>query len=229
MDEPGSTSNDRAKTLDRGIRVLKLLAVADESLSVAAIAAELGLHRQVVYRLLGSLEEHGLAQKASTGRYRLGFGAVTLAGAWMPRLEESLRPVLRDLAEACSATAFLMAEEAEDAVALLVVEPVNTQFHLSFRAGSRHPLTRGAGGVAILAGHPQSPDDPPEVRAARTAGIAISKEQVTSGTLGVAAPVRLHSGLGSIASIGVIAVLGGADVDRLAREVRAAARRVHGG
>jgi DNA-binding IclR family transcriptional regulator len=227
MDGTSSTSNDRAMTLDRGIRVLKLLAASEEGLSVAAIASELGLHRQVVYRLLGTLEEHGLAQKASTGRYRLGFGTVALAGAWMPRLDESLRPLLRELAEACSATAFLMAEEAEDAVALLVVEPVNTQFHLSFRPGSRHALTRGAGGVAILAGHPESPDDPPEVRAARVAGVAISKEQVTPGTLGVAAPVRLHPGALPTASIGVIAVLGGADVDLLAHEVRATARRAH--
>ncbi|WP_226358420.1 IclR family transcriptional regulator [Pseudonocardia sp. ICBG601] len=181
MSESGSTNNDRAKTLDRGIRVLKLLAGADEGLSVAAIATELGLHRQVVYRLLGTLEEHRLAEKANTGRYRLGFGTVALASAWMPHLEESLRPLLRELAEACSATAFLMVEEADDAVALLVVEPVNTQFHLSFRAGSRHALTRGAGGVAILAGHPESPDDSSEVRAARAAGVAISKEQVTRG------------------------------------------------
>jgi DNA-binding IclR family transcriptional regulator len=218
------TSNDRALTLDRGLQVLKLLAAESEDRSAGAIATHLGLHRQAVYRLLGTLEDHGLAVRAESGRYRLGFAAVALAGAWMPRLEGSLRPVLRDLAEKCSATAFLMAQEHEEAVALLVVEPTHTTFHLSFRPGSRHPLNQGAGGVAILAGRPDAADDPVEVRAARAAGVAVSREQVTPGALGVAAPVRLHPGAPAAASIGVISMLEGADVEALTAEV---ARAVH--
>ena len=222
-----STANDKAPTHARGLRGLQLLAASDEDLPVSAMAAQLGLHRQVVYRLLGTLEDHGLALKAGSGRYRLGLATVALAGAWMPRLEESLRPLLRDLAETCAATSFLMVQEADEAVALLVVEPTHTTFHIFFRPGSRHRLDRGAGGVAILAGQPAVPDEAAEVRQARASGVAVSREQVTSGALGVAAPVRLHSAAASVASIGVIAMLGSADADALAKEVAATARRVH--
>jgi DNA-binding IclR family transcriptional regulator len=108
-----------------------------------------------------------------------------------------------------------------------VVEPTQTTFHLSFRPGSRHRLNRGARGIAILAGHPETSEDAVEVRQARTSGVAISKEQVTPGALGVAAPVRGHPAAASAASVGVIAMLVGADVDALAKEVLSAAQRVH--
>ncbi|GAA1236073.1 helix-turn-helix domain-containing protein [Prauserella halophila] len=226
MTGAGSTVNDKAQTLDRGLRLLQLLAASDEDLPVNAIATQLGLHRQIVYRLLGTLEDHGLALKAETGRYRLGLATVALAGAWLPRLEESLRPLLSELAESCAATAFLMVREADEAVALLVVEPTHTTFHLSFRPGSRHPLDTGAGGVAILAGSSAAENEAVEVHEARERGVAISRDQVTPGALGVAAPVRLHPGAASAASIGVVSMVENADVDTLAKEVAAAARRV---
>jgi DNA-binding IclR family transcriptional regulator len=221
------TVNDRALTLDRGLRVLGFLAASERDVSVAEIANELSLHRQAIYRLLGTLEDHGLAMKSAPGRYRLGFATVNLVGAWLPRLEAAVRPLLMALAEQCSATAVFAGSEGADAVALIVAEPTHTGFHIAYRPGARHPLTRGAVGVAILAGRSPEAGESPDVTAARPLGVAITRGQVTPGAIGVAAPVHLWShSTAADASVGVIAMADGADQERLSHHVLTTARQV---
>ena len=64
---PGETS----QTLDRGLRVLELLADSPAGRTVADLAAELDVGRAVVYRLVATLEEHRLASRDADGRVRL--------------------------------------------------------------------------------------------------------------------------------------------------------------
>jgi DNA-binding IclR family transcriptional regulator len=117
-------------------------------------------------------------------------------------------PGLRRLAEHVGATAHLTVAEGGEAVALLVVEPSWTQFHVAYRAGSRHPLDRGAAGRAIIAGRQGS------------AGHVVSEGELQPGAHGVAAPVIGVEGLE--ASVGVVA-LSPLDVDQVGPLVVAAA------
>ncbi|MGF0313341.1 IclR family transcriptional regulator [Rhodococcus sp. IEGM1428] len=220
------TPNDRSLTLDRGLKVVKYLAAQSDTVSVSEISGNLGLHRQAVYRLLGTLEEHGLAVKAASGGYRLGLAAVSLAGSWIPRLEGAVRPALRMLADTCAATAFFTVREGEEYVALQVVEPTTTDFHIAYRPGTRTPLHRGAGGTAILAGRPARDGESDTVRLARRDGVAVSYGQVTAGAVGVAAPIALWRPDSPEASVGVFNVEAGADVDLMKAEVGRAARSI---
>ena len=79
-------------------------------------------------------------------------GVLHLARRAQPLLAEGALPALRRLAEQAGATAHLTVVEGGEAVALAVVEPSWTTFHVAYRTGSRHPLERGAAGRAILAG-----------------------------------------------------------------------------
>ena len=58
--------------------------------------------------------------------------------------------MLRRLAEQVGCTAHLTVAEGDEALALAVIEPSWTDFHVSYRVGARHPLNRGAAGKAIL-------------------------------------------------------------------------------
>ena len=53
---------------------------------------------------------------------------------------------------------------------MAVVEPSWTDFHVSYRVGSRHPLHQGAAGKAILLGRDAAPDHAVEVTDGRAAG-----------------------------------------------------------
>ena len=185
---PGET----AQTLDRGLRLLHLVADAPGGLTVTEAAARLGVGRAVVYRLVGALTAHGMVRRDATGRLRLGAGVLHLARRAQPLLAEAVLPALRRLAERAGATAHLTVVEGGEGVALAVVEPSWTSFHVAYRTGSRHPLERGAAGQAILAGR------------AGTAGTVSTAGELEPGAYGVAAPVLGVAGLE--ASVGVVAL-----------------------
>ncbi len=185
---------ETSQTLDRGIRVLTALAAAPQGLSVTALAATLGINRTVVYRLVSTLELHALVRRDSHGRLHVGLGILHLAAAVQPVLRDVAIPVLRQLAERVGCTAHLTVADGDEALALAVIEPSWTDFHVSYRVGARHPLSRGAAGKAILAlreGH-----GPPYVA---TAG------ELEAGARGLAAPVRGVAGLE--ASVGVVTLV----------------------
>src|SRR5688500_2061989 len=114
---------------------------------------------------------------------RLGAGVLQLARRAQPLIAEAARPALRRLAEDVGATAHLTVAEGVEAVALVVVEPSWTAFHVAYRSGTRHPIERGAAGRAILAGRRG------EHGAVATAG------ELQPGAFGVAAPVLGVEGL----------------------------------
>ncbi|MBM9508822.1 IclR family transcriptional regulator [Actinacidiphila acididurans] len=143
---------ETSQTLDRGLRVLKLLADTDHGLTVTELAAKLGVNRTVVYRLLATLEQHSLVRRDLGGRARVGLGVLGLAHQVHPLLREAALPALRSLAEDIGATAHLTLVDGSEALAVAVVEPTWTDYHVAYRTGFRHPLDRGAAGRAILAG-----------------------------------------------------------------------------
>lgn len=190
--EPSTVRPQTAQTLDRGLRLLHLVAESPAGLSVTELAARLGVGRTVVYRLASTLVEHGMVRRDAEGRLRPGIGVLRLARLAQPLIADAAAPALRRLAEQVGATAHLTIADRTEAVALTVVEPSWTQFHVAYRAGSRHPIERGAAGRAILAG-----------RRGAAQWVASSGE-LQSGAYGVAAPVIGVPDLD--ASVGVVAL-----------------------
>jgi DNA-binding IclR family transcriptional regulator len=142
---------ETSQTLDRGVRVLKLLADAERGLTVTELAARLEVNRTVVYRLLATLEQHGLVRRDVGGRARVGLGVLRLSHRVHPLLREAALPALRSLAEDLGATAHLTLVDGNEALVVAVVEPSWTDFHVAYRTGVRHALTENAAGRAILA------------------------------------------------------------------------------
>jgi DNA-binding IclR family transcriptional regulator len=183
---------ETAQTLDRGLRLLHVVAETAAGVTVTEAAARLGVGRAVIYRLAATLAAHGMVRRDASGRLRLGAGVLHLANRAQPLIAEAARPALRRLAEQVGATAHLTIAEGNEAVALVVVEPSWTSFHVAYRSGSRHPLDRGAAGRAILAGR----------RGER--GCQSSSGELQPGAYGMAAPILGVDGLE--ASVGVVAL-----------------------
>ncbi len=185
---------ETAQTLDRGIRILRLLGAAPHGLSVAELATEIGVGRAVVYRLVATLERHSLVRRDADGRIRLWLGLLDLAHDVQPHLRDIAYPPLRALAEDVGATAHLTVADGGEGLALAVAEPSWTDLHVAYRVGSRHPLGQGAAGRAILLAR-----DP-----AATERYAATVGELQDGAYGVAAPIRGVPGLQ--ASVGVVAL-----------------------
>jgi DNA-binding IclR family transcriptional regulator len=176
-------------TLERGLRVLRVLADHPEGLSVAELAAELDTHRAGIYRLVGPLAEQRLVVRGAGGRFALGLGLVELAGAVRSRLQEVAARELRVLADELGATTALTIRDGDEAVAAVVVQPAGTALHVAYRPGLRHPVDRAAPGVAILAGSPPRKGERSEVCVARKRGWSVTTGELLPGATGVAAPI----------------------------------------
>jgi DNA-binding IclR family transcriptional regulator len=191
---------------------------------VRELAAELGVHRAVVYRLVATLELHGLVRRDGDGRHRLGTGVLSLARGVEADVQGAALPVLTRLAEELAATATLTVADGDEAVALLVVEPTRAPMHVAYRPGRRHPLRLGATGKAILAGRPAVAGEPEEVALARERGYATSTGEIQPGAVGIAAPVVVAGR--ADASVGAVSL---APFDgRAAARVRSAAQAIAG-
>lgn len=190
-------------TLERGLRVLRVLAAHPEGLSVSNLATELGTHRAGVYRLLGPLAVQRLVVRDATGLHTLDVGLIELASAVRPRLQAVATPVLQRLADELGATTALTVRDREEAVVLNVLEPRNTDMHIAYRAGLRHALDQAASGIAILAAEPEQAGERTAVRDARRRGWAQSTGELIPGATGVAAPLRasgsdLHASISAV-------------------------------
>lgn len=176
------------------------------------LATALEVNRTVVYRLVATLEAHALVRRDRAGRLHVGLGVLHLGAGLQPQLRTAAAPVLRTLADATGCTAHLTVADGEEAMALAVVEPTWTDFHVAYRVGSRHRLTLGAAGRAILLG-----------RRGRAGDYAVTTGELQPGAKGLAAP--LAGVVGIEASVGIV-TLGPLDVERLAPEVTRAAREL---
>lgn len=209
--QPTRHGVETAQTLDRGLRLLALVAERPEGVSVSVAAELLGVGRTVVYRLAATLAQHGLLHREGSGPLRLGIGILALARHAQPLLARAALPVLRGLAEELGVTAHLTVEDGGEALALLVVEPSWTTMHVAYRTGSRHPLESAAGGQAILSGRR---DD---------AHWTVSTGGFQPGAHGIAAPVLGIEGLA--ASVGVVSFTS-LDAETTGPRLQEAARNV---
>ena len=205
---------ETSQTLDRGLHVLEVLAATPHGLSVTALAERVGVNRTVVYRLVTTLEGHGLARRDDAGLVHVGLRVLALAHGLQPVLRELAAPVLRGLAEQLGMTAHLTVADGGEALAIAVVEPSWTDFHVGYRVGSRHPLGQGAAGRAILLGREEG-----------RSGYVETAGELQPGARGVAAPVLDVEGLE--ASVGIV-TLGELDTAAVGPQVLEAARALAG-
>ncbi|UNK69986.1 helix-turn-helix domain-containing protein [Microbacterium sp. H1-D42] len=185
-----------SQTLSRGIRILEIL--ADGPLSIDDVAARLEVHRSIAYRLLRTLEDHRLVARDSAGRVSLGPRMAALAAGVAHDLQAEALPELTAVANELGMTCFLAVLDGDECITLTSVEPRHAVANVAQRPGTRHPITVGAPGKAILTQlrDTQWPavDEAlrAEVAAAGERGYAISHDEVIPNLRSVAVPLVLR-------------------------------------
>jgi DNA-binding IclR family transcriptional regulator len=210
-----------SQTLDRGLACLDFIAGSDRSVSVDATASALGLHRSIVYRLLRTLEGRHLIERNADGDYSPGPYLAVLSRGVRRSLRAAAAPVLAKLAEDLKMTAFLVVADRDEAVTVDSVEPTSFDAHIAYRPGTRHPIDRGAPGLALLAGRPAVAGERSEIGRAREVGWAQSEAEVIPGMASIAVPIADQ------AAIAVLWLAGNpVSAQRVADRVMAAAEEV---
>lgn len=205
---------ETSQTVDRALVLLEVLA-EHGPLTSAGLARRTGLNRTVVTRLLATLERRGYVRRGPDGHV-LGAALAVLGSRAEAGVRDRARPALEALADRFGETAVLAVAEGGEAVAVDQVLGRAHPLRVEYRPGLRHPLTRGAHGRAILAfADPAVRDaalaaDPDPDRLAallgdtRARGWAYSRDELQSGTSGLAVPLFDARGR-AVASLGIVA------------------------
>lgn len=152
----GTESKPVEGAVPRAFAVLELLAQQEAPVRLSAIAAELGMQKSTVHRILSTLTALGYVEQiVSTGCYQatlrlweLGSGIIT-----HHRVKQAATAYLQQLHQATRETVSLTILSGDDVLYLdKIVSPRPIRF--TSRVGSRIPAMFTAGGKAMLAYEP---------------------------------------------------------------------------
>lgn len=224
-------STPASQTLSRGIRILEILAESTGALTIDEIADRLGVHRSIAYRLLRTLEDHGLVVRDSAGRLALGARMAALAAGVAHDLQAEALPELTAIANELGMTCFLAVLDRDETITLASVEPRHAVASVAQRPGARHPATVGAPSKAMLSAMPAS-DWPAgvterlrsDVAEAARAGYATSHDEVIPTVQAVAVPLLLRGR--RPAAIAVVHVAAPEDPAAIAERLRRSAETI---
>lgn len=215
------TEKDRylSNSLIRGLDILKMFDPAHPTLSLAEIAAKMGVSRTVPFRFLYTLQHLGyLIQDETTKRYQLTPKVMELGFAFLNTLQlpELARPYLEKLRDQTGASAHIGILDGNEVVYIARAATTTNFSTLNVMIGSRLPAHATSMGKVLLANLPEDKleallatvslqpftsqtktmlqDLHSELEAIRRAGYAISKEEFEIGICSVAVPIFDRAG-----------------------------------
>ncbi len=141
------------QSVDRALALLGVLADRRSWCSLTDLAESLDVHKSTAFRLLSTLQVHGLVeQDPATSQYRLGFGVLRLAGAltWRPDVMRYANPVCERLSTETDETVNVAVLEDFEAVNIAQFIPGSTVVSQNW-LGRRTPLHCTSTGKVFLA------------------------------------------------------------------------------
>ncbi len=205
--------------VDRAIRILSLLKNERQEMTVAEISEATGWHKSSTYKLLSTLDHHGLvARDHLTKRYSLGlalmeYGRAVLNGFDIQHVAGPFLKVLAQYTGESVAVAILRGTK----MTLVAVEESVEPVRLSLAVGMTTSATATAHGKAVLAYLPEGSlkrilrtegipgsgkgaiANPQlymaDLEATRKRGYAVDYEGFQLGTVGISAPVFAAQGI----------------------------------
>lgn len=207
-----------APALERGLKLLLVLARAREPMSLSELSAAVGVSRSTVYSLLSTLQEYGFVEKEPRFKqYRLGLTTFELGSAYLGGVDlvRAFDEVAKGLAQLCEETVKLAVLDGRDVVYLGRQQGSHHSVQLVARVGSRMPAHATAVGKLLLAemdeaeldrlyeGYTLEPLAPNTItdmaalkarlQTIRREGVAYDEAESSPGVHCVAAPIYNHS------------------------------------
>lgn len=145
-------------------RMMDLLAVLEHrpGASITALKAELGLPRTTVYRILNTLQAHGMVRRDGDGAYWLGRRILSLATQVVEEGDVSIaavaQPFLDRIATDLGNSAKVSILDAEGVLVIAVAQG-KRDYALTVTVGQRMPIHAGAAGKLLFAYAPRQQQD----------------------------------------------------------------------
>jgi DNA-binding IclR family transcriptional regulator len=139
------------KSILKAIDVLRIFSADEPRLTLMEITKRLGMPKGTVHSILSTLLSGGFVEKTDDGRYALGTAIIPLTQAVRINVElrDRAAPLLRELADTCRESAYLVALDGDYALNIYAVESPRRLLART-AVGDRMALHCTATGKAIL-------------------------------------------------------------------------------
>ncbi|WP_421853551.1 IclR family transcriptional regulator [Oricola sp.] len=149
---------NKVPAVDRVMAVLAILEQRADGTSIRDLVEALGLPRTTVYRVLNSLEIHGMVRRSAHGSYTLGPRLLSLAARVVRDeghndLANLAMPHMRRISSTVRQSVKLSVVDGDSALVIATSASVDA-FSLNVAPGQRVPLHAGAAGKVLLAHFP---------------------------------------------------------------------------
>jgi DNA-binding IclR family transcriptional regulator len=209
-----SENSYRVPALERGLSIIEMFSASERALSMAEIAARLGLTQSTIYRIMQTLTERGYLRKIAKTTFELGPRVVSAGFTWLASrdITEIAMPWLNALRDRTSFSCHLAIREHTDAVYIYRAF-AQQRLTVNIPIGSRLPCHGSALGRVLLTDlsgdelhtlyrdirlddyPPPAPKTFPELLSVlqgdRENGWAVSRSDDSTA---IAAPIRNHQG-----------------------------------
>lgn len=148
----GPSEANSVQSLDRALRILAIVAEGS-GLSLSEISAQSGLAASTAYRMLTTLQNHGMVEfDTSDQLWSIGVETYRMGAAFLRRrkLVDRARVVMQELMERSGETANLGVAE-DDCVVFVSQVETHQAIRAFFRPGTRSPFHASGIGKAVLA------------------------------------------------------------------------------
>lgn len=152
----GPREGASVQSLDRAIALLELVADGN-GLTLTQVSAAAGLAPSTAYRMLATLQQHGMVEFEEVGQlWHVGVQSFRIGSAFLRRrkIADRTRPVMLALVERCGETANLAVVD-DDAVVFASQIETHAPIRAFFRPGTRSPFHASGVGKAILSHLPR--------------------------------------------------------------------------
>ncbi|MFB0836095.1 IclR family transcriptional regulator [Arthrobacter halodurans] len=153
QDSDTRTEPRNASVIVNVVQVLRCFTTDTPLLGVTEIAAQVGLHKSSISRILATLEQERIVEREELSRkYRLGMGLIAVAGPLLANLDvrRVAFPTLQELAESTGETVALNVWDGAESVTVEQI-PSNRQVKHTSPMGSRYATALSATVQVFLA------------------------------------------------------------------------------
>jgi DNA-binding IclR family transcriptional regulator len=157
--QAAARDTSRVQSVDRAVMLLKAISASSRPPTAWELAQTCGINRSTAWRLLQTLEHHGLVERdETTQRYGIGYTALQVASAaGYDSLARRSRPILQRLAEATGESVMLAAVRTFSLVYVDQVDPPGVP--IPNWLGRQLPMHATSAGKVFLAWLPDEERD----------------------------------------------------------------------
>lgn len=153
QDQSNARSDVGVAALERGLTLLSAFGGAENTLSLAQLAAATGFYKSTILRLVASLVRMGFLQRIEDGRYRLGSAVFHLGRRYQQsfQLGDLVVPVLRHLVQRTGESASFYIRDGDRDTCLYRVESPRPIRDAGVSEGDSFPIDDSAGSRVLSA------------------------------------------------------------------------------